>query len=66
MVEGFSTFSKISFDFFQSPQTLTRTTSSVSTPPSFFGAPHVRRVSAINLSRLKRELGKALGIADWA
>ena len=32
--------------------------------PSFFDAPHVRRVSAINLSRLKRELGKALGI-DW-
>ena len=31
---------------------------------SFFDAPHVRRVSAINLSRLKRELGKALGI-DW-
>jgi hypothetical protein len=32
--------------------------------PSFFDAPHVRRVSAINLSRLKRELGKALGI-EW-
>ena len=28
---------------------------------NFFDAPHVRRVSAINLSRLKRELGKALG-----
>ena len=32
--------------------------------PSFFDAPHVRRASAINLSRLKRELGKALSI-DW-
>jgi hypothetical protein len=32
--------------------------------PSFFDDPHVRRLSAINLSRLKRELGKALGI-DW-
>ncbi len=31
---------------------------------SFFDAPHVRRVSAINLSRLKREFGKALGV-DW-
>jgi hypothetical protein len=32
--------------------------------PSFFEEPHVRRASAINLSRLKRELGKALSI-DW-
>jgi hypothetical protein len=32
--------------------------------PGFFDAPHIRRVSAINLSRLKRELGKALGF-DW-
>ena len=37
---------------------------SVSKLPSFFNDPHVRRVSAINLSRLKCELGKALGI-DW-
>jgi hypothetical protein len=32
--------------------------------PSFFDALHVRRASTINLSRLKRELGKALGI-EW-
>jgi hypothetical protein len=32
--------------------------------PGFFDAPYVRRVSAINLTRLKRELGKALGI-EW-
>jgi hypothetical protein len=37
---------------------------SVSKLPSFFNDPHVRRVSAINLSRLKSELGKALGI-EW-
>ena len=37
---------------------------SLSNLPSFFDAPHLRRVSAINLSRLKCELGKALGI-EW-
>jgi hypothetical protein len=33
-------------------------------PWFFYENAHVRRVSAINLSRLKRELGKALGI-EW-